>query len=83
LPRTLTLLHGADLNQANLENVDIRCADLTGVKHLTVDHLAMVQTVYQVKMDQTMLSQLKEAVPNSLQMPAVQWVEPNQIRKCP
>ena len=79
----LTLLHGANLNQANLENADMRCADLTGVKNLTVDQLAVVQTVYQAKMDQTMLTQIKALLPHLLEKPAVQWVEPNQIKKCP
>ena len=79
----LTLLHGADLNQANLANADMRCADLRGVKNLTIDQMAGVQTVYQARMDQNMLSQLKETVPHLLAKPEVQWIEPNQIMKCP
>jgi uncharacterized protein YjbI with pentapeptide repeats len=79
----LTLFHGADLNQANLENADMRCADLTGVKNLTVDQLAVVQTLYQAKMDKPMLDQIEEISPHLLKKPPVQWVEPNQIKKCP
>ena len=79
----LTLLQGTELNQANLENVDMRCADLTGVKNLTVDQLAVAQTVYKAKMDPTLLNQIQETLPQLLEKPAVQWVEPNQIKKCP
>ncbi len=79
----LTLFHGAYLNQANLENADMRCAGLTGVKNLTVDQLAVVQTLYQAKMDKPMLDQIKEILPHLLEKPAVRWVEPNQIKKCP
>ena len=79
----LTLLHGANLNEANLENADIRCADLTSVNNLTVDQLAEVKTLYNAKMDQTMLNQIKQSLPHLLEKPATQWVEPNQIKNCP
>ena len=79
----LTRFQGANLNKANLENADIRCADLTGVKYLTVDQLAMAKTLYHTKMDTNLLTQVNEKLPHLLEKPVEQWVEPNQIKKCP
>ena len=79
----LTHFHGADLNKANLENADIRCANLIGAKNLTVEQLAMANTLYHAEMDPNLFNQVKEKIPHLLKTPAVQWVEPNQIKKCP
>ena len=79
----LTLFHGADLNKANLEDADIRCADLMNAKNLTVDQLSAAKTLYHTKLDISLLNQIKEKLPHLLKKPALQWVEPNQIKKCP
>ena len=79
----LTHFQGADLNKANLENADIRCADLIGVNNLTVEQLAGAQTLYLARMDATLLDQVRKNLPHLLEKPAIQWVEPNQIKKCP
>ena len=79
----LTRFYGADLNRANLKNADIRCAKLKGVKNLTVEQLAGASTLYQAEMDPNLLRQVKEKIPHLLETPAVKWVEPNQIKKCP
>ena len=78
----LTLFHGADLNKANFEDADFRCANLMNAKNLTVDQLSAAETLYQTKLDLSLLNQIKEKLPHLLEKPAAQWVEPNQIKKC-
>jgi uncharacterized protein YjbI with pentapeptide repeats len=53
----------ADFDGASLEGADLEGADLEGAKNLTVDQLSEAKTLYNAKIDNELLVQLKEKYP--------------------
>ena len=79
-----TDLEGADLERAELKRANLRGAflvgtklrganlsgaDLRGAKYLTVKQLCKVKTLYQVKLDPTLMEQMTKDYPHLLEKP--------------
>ncbi len=67
------LIH-ADLRRANLQEAELRGAnlqeaDLQDVKNLTIEQLSKVKTLYQAKLDDELMQQVKEKYPHLLEEP--------------
>jgi hypothetical protein len=62
-------LTGADLRSVDLGGADLEGANLQGAKHLTLDQLGAVCTLYQAQIDDQILSGLKNKYPKLLQKP--------------
>ena len=53
-------LQGANLEGANLQGANLEGANLRGAFNLSIDQLSKVRTLYNVKLDEKFLIQLKE-----------------------
>ena len=62
-------LKRANLKRANLKGVDFEGANLKGVKELTIDQLSKVKTLFNTKLDDILLTQLKEKYPSLFERP--------------
>ncbi|MBT6053256.1 MAG: pentapeptide repeat-containing protein [Candidatus Scalindua sp.] len=69
-----TNLHSANLNKANLQGADLGKSDLGNanlerVKHLTIEQLSKVKTLYQADLDEGLMDQAIEKYPHLLDEP--------------
>ena len=78
----LANLQGADLNEVDFHAADLRCANLSGVKNLSAKKLSTVKTLYNAKLDTTLLNQIEKKLPHLLEKPEKQWIELNLRKKC-
>ena len=62
-------LRGADLREAFLVRANLEGADLRGAKHLTVKQLCKVKTLYQAKLDPTLMEQMTKDYAHLLEKP--------------
>ncbi len=62
-------LEGANLRDANLEGANLRGTDLRGAKYLTLKQLCKVKTMYQAKLDPTLMEQMTKDYPQLLEKP--------------
>jgi uncharacterized protein YjbI with pentapeptide repeats len=62
-------LKGADLREAFLVKANLEGADLRGAKHLTVKQLCKVKTLYQAKLDPTLMEQMTKDYAHLLENP--------------
>ena len=63
-------LEEANLQEANLEEANFEGAHLTGTLNLSIDQLSKVRALYNVKLDEEFLIQLKEGVRSFCNLPA-------------
>ena len=54
------ILDGANLDGANLDGANLEGANLIGVFNLSIDQLSKVRTLFNAKLDEEVLIQLKE-----------------------
>ena len=52
-----------------LEEADLRDADLTGAKNLTITQLSGAKTLYQAKLDPELMEKVKKSYPHLLGKP--------------
>jgi proteasome lid subunit RPN8/RPN11 len=62
-------LRSADLKEADLKEADFEGANLKGANELTIDQLSKVKTLYNAKLDNELLTQLKEKYPALFEKP--------------
>jgi len=62
-------LRGAFLVGTNLRGANLTGADLRGAKYLTVKQLCKVKTLYQAKLDPTLMEQMTKDYPHLLEKP--------------
>jgi Pentapeptide repeats (8 copies) len=62
-------LEGADFLDADLEGADFRHAHLKGARHLTIEQLASVKTLYKADLDLPLLEQIQQQYPHLLEEP--------------
>ena len=79
----LARMTDADLNDVNLHGADLRCADLAGVKNLSLETLANVNSLYRANLDGVLRDQIEGKWPHLLKRPEDVWVEKNMRLKCP
>ena len=52
-----------------MEDADLRDANLTGTKNLTIEQLSGAKTLYQAKLDPELMEKVKESYPHLLGKP--------------
>jgi uncharacterized protein YjbI with pentapeptide repeats len=62
-------LQKANLKVTQLQEVSFESADLIGAKNLTIEQLSKVKTLYQAKLDNELLEQVKKCCPHLLEKP--------------
>ncbi len=65
----------ADFNAAKLTGADLRCADLRDVKHLSIEDLKTVKTLYRAKMDKDIQQQLQRINKELFTKPSDTWFD--------
>ena len=65
----------ADFNAAKLTGADLRCADLGDVKHLSIEDLKTVKTLYRAKMDKDVQQQLQRINKELFSKPSDTWFD--------
>jgi hypothetical protein len=71
-------LRNADLSEANLKNTYFVCADLRGVKGLTLDNIRLAATVYNCKMDPELVSLITQYCPSKYHDVSRNWGMPEE-----
>jgi len=59
----------ANLEGTTLSSANLRGADLQGAKGLTLEQLSTVKTLYEAKLDDDLLAEVKEHFPHLLEEP--------------
>ncbi len=62
-------LKGVDLTDAVLDSVNFEGADLTGIIGLTLEQLSKVNTLYEAKLDSTLLLTIQDTLSHLLENP--------------
>jgi uncharacterized protein YjbI with pentapeptide repeats len=62
-------LSSTHLSAANLEGANLQEANLVGARNLTIEQLSNVKTLYQAKLDDELMEQVKEKYPHLLEKP--------------